>query len=134
LFTSVIPNLLVTGIPKAIRQSPALKAYFMNLMSQPGETTNFTAADHVTALSEHCGGKVIDCVIMSNSRITPAVRRRYAAENASPIVCDAEAIRRMGLEVIAEDLVQKGLKVRHNSAAIARVAVELAAKARRQRM
>jgi uncharacterized cofD-like protein len=134
LFTSVIPNLLVTGIPKAIRQSPALKAYFMNLMSQPGETTNFTAVDHVAALCDHSGGKLLDCVIMSNSRITPATRRRYAAENSSPIAGNAEAIRSMGLKVIEEDLVQKGLKVRHNSAAIARVALELAARARKQRM
>src|SRR6185437_1939414 len=47
LFTSIIPNLLVTGVPKAIRQSRACKAYFVNLMTQPGETTNFTAPDHV---------------------------------------------------------------------------------------
>ena len=134
LFTSVIPNLLVTGIPRAIRQSPALKAYFMNLMSQPGETTNFTALDHVTALCDHSGGKLLDYVVMSNSRITPATRRRYAAENSAPIVCSAEAIRSMGLDVIEEDLVQKGLKVRHNPAAIARVAVDLAAKARNRRM
>src|SRR5437868_12289637 len=53
LFTSVIPNLLVSGIPKAIRESPALKAYFLNLMTQPGETTNFTGSDHLRALGEH---------------------------------------------------------------------------------
>ena len=55
LFTSVIPNLLVEGIPQAIAASPALKAYFVNLMSQPGETTNFRASDHVAAILRHCG-------------------------------------------------------------------------------
>ena len=134
LFTSVIPNLLVAGIPRAIRQSPATKAYFMNLMSQPGETTNFTAVDHLTALYDHSRGKLLDCVIMSNSRITPATRRRYEAQNSSPIICEAGAIRSMGLDVIEEDLVQKGFMVRHNPAAIARVAVDLAAKARQKRM
>ena len=133
LFTSVIPNLLVAGIPKAIRQSRALKAYFMNLMSQPGETTNFTALDHVIALREHSGGRLIDCVIMSNSHITAATRRRYAAENSAPIICDVEAIRSLGLDVIEADLVQKGFKVRHDSAAIARVAVDLATRARKRR-
>ena len=73
LFTSVIPNLLVTGIPKAIRNSPARKAYFVNLMTQPGETTNFTASDHVVAVDEHGGGRLIDSVIVSTSKVSPAL-------------------------------------------------------------
>lgn len=133
LFTSVVPNLLVAGIPAAIRRSPALKAYFMNLMSQPGETTNFTAVDHLAALCDHSCDRLIDCVVVSNSRITPAVRRRYAEQNSFPIVCDLDAIAGMGVEVIQADLLQKGAKVRHNPAAIAGVAVELAARARGQR-
>jgi uncharacterized cofD-like protein len=130
LFTSVIPNLLVAGIPKAIRQSNALKAYFVNLMSQPGETTNFAASDHVRALLDHAGGKLLDCVVMSNSRIAPALRRRYAEQNAAPVEGDAAAIAQMGIDVLEADLVQKGVKVRHNPAAIARVAIELAMKSR----
>ena len=55
LFTSVIPNLLVEGIPQAIAASPAVKAYFVNLMSQPGETTGLRASDHVAALLRHAG-------------------------------------------------------------------------------
>ena len=47
LYTSVVPNLLVSGIPEAIRKSPAIKAYFVNLMWQPGETPEFSASDHV---------------------------------------------------------------------------------------
>lgn len=133
LFTSVIPNLLVAGIPKAMRQSRAVKAYFMNLMSQPGETTSFTASDHLAAIHEHAGGHLLDCVVLSNSRISPALRRNYAAQNSVPVVCDMEAIERMGIEVLQADLVQKGVKVRHNPAAIARVAVELAARSRSRR-
>ncbi len=131
LFTSVIPNLLVSGIPAAIRRSPALKAYFMNLMSQPGETTNFTASEHVAALHDHAGGeRLVDCVVMSNSRISPAVRRLYAAGNAAPVVCDEDAIRRAGVDLLQADLLQRGSKVRHDPAAIARVAVDLALRAR----
>jgi uncharacterized cofD-like protein len=134
LFTSVIPNLLVSGIPKAIRQSRALKTYFLNLMTQPGETTNFNASDHVLALCEHAGGKLLDSVVVSTSRITPAVRRRYAEQNAAPIENDVHAVERMGLEVIGADLLQKGRRVvRHNPAAIACVAVELALESRRRR-
>src|ERR1700732_1363983 len=56
LFTSVIPNLLVKDIPQAIRRSRALKAYFVNLMWQPGETIGFRASDHVEAIHQHAGG------------------------------------------------------------------------------
>src|SRR5271155_5254599 len=68
LFTSVIPNLLVNGIPQAIAASPALKVYFVNLMSQPGETTNFRASDHVAAITSHAGAGLLDCAVVSNSR------------------------------------------------------------------
>jgi uncharacterized cofD-like protein len=133
LFTSVIPNLLVSGIPKAIRQSKALKAYFVNLMSQPGETTNFAAADHVLALRGHAGARLLDYVVMSNSRIPPGVRRRYAEQGSAPIECDKQAIERLGLMAIEADLVQRGYKVRHNPAAVARVAVDLALEGRKRR-
>jgi len=53
LYTSVIPNLLVDGIPQAIASSPATKVYFMNLMTQPGETTGYNASDHLQALRDH---------------------------------------------------------------------------------
>jgi uncharacterized cofD-like protein len=133
LFTSVIPNLLVAGIPKAIGHSGALKAYFVNLMSQPGETTNFAASDHVAALREHAGGKILDYVVMSDSRIPPGLRRKYAEQGAVPVKCDRKAIEGMGLTVIEADLVQKGVKVRHNPAAIARVAMDLAEEGRKRR-
>jgi uncharacterized cofD-like protein len=134
LFTSLIPNLLVSGIPKAIRQSRAVKTYFGNLMTQPGETTSFTASDHLLAVHEHAGGKLFDSVVLSTSPIPLTVRRRYAEQDAAPIENDMEALERLGLEVIGADLLQKGQKVRHNPAAVARVAVELAVKSRKRRI
>jgi len=133
LFTSIIPNLLVSGVPKAIRHSRARKAYFVNLMTQPGETTNFSASDHVLAVHGHAGGKLFDSVVVSVSKISPALRRRYAEQNSAPIENDIGVLQEMGLEIIGADLVQKGRKVRHNPAAIARVAVELAMEARKRR-
>jgi uncharacterized cofD-like protein len=133
LFTSIIPNLLVSGIPKAIRQSQAVKAYFVNLMTQPGETTNFSASDHVLAVYGHAGGKLLDSVVVSTSKISAALRRRYAEQNSAPIENDVRVLEEMGLSVIGADLLQKGRKVRHNPATIARVAVELAAESRRRR-
>lgn len=130
LFTSVIPNLLVAGIPKAIRQSGAVKAYFVNLMSQPGETTDFRASDHVAAINRHAGGGLLDCAVVSNSPVSPAMRRRYAQQDAAPVENDFETLRAMGLEVIEADLLMKGAKVRHNPAAVGAVAFELAHRGR----
>jgi len=134
LFTSVIPNLLVAGIPKAIRESPALKACFVNLMSQPGETTSFSASDHIAAIRRHSGGQILDCAVVSISRIPPAVRRNYAAQNAAPVENDCAAIESLGLEVLEADLLQKGSRVRHNPEAIARVAMDLAVTGRKRRL
>ena len=133
LFTSLIPNLLVSGIPKAIRNSKARKAYFVNLMTQPGETTNFSASDHVAAIERHAGGKLLDSVVVSTSRISPALRSRYAEQNASPIEHDTPALKEMGLEVIGADLLQRGQRVRHNPDAIARVVMNLAMASRKRR-
>jgi uncharacterized cofD-like protein len=133
LFTSVIPNLLVSGIPKAVRRSRARKAYFVNLMTQPGETTNFSASDHVKAVYAHAGHKLLDTVVVSTSKISPAVRRRYAEQNSAPIENDIRALKSLGLAIIGADLLQRGPKVRHNPAAIAEVAVELALEARKRR-
>ena len=79
LFTSLVPNLLVAGIPKAIRESKALKACFVNLMSQPGETTGFTAEDHLAALLKYGGAGLIDCAVVNTQKVSPNLRRRYAA-------------------------------------------------------
>jgi 2-phospho-L-lactate transferase/gluconeogenesis factor (CofD/UPF0052 family) len=78
---------------------------------------------------EHASGKLIDCVVMNNSRISPALRRRYAERDSAPVECDTAAIEKMGIEVLMSDLVLKGIMVRHNPAVIARVAVDLAARA-----
>jgi uncharacterized cofD-like protein len=133
LFTSVIPNMLVDGIPSAIRRSKAVKAYFVNLMSQPGETTSFSASDHVKAIAEHCDGKLLDYAIVSTSKISPALRRSYAAQDSFPIDNDFDAMKLLGVRLIEADLLMKGRQVRHNPAAIARVAVDLAIEGRARR-
>jgi uncharacterized cofD-like protein len=126
LFTSVIPNLLVSGIPKAIRQSRALKAYFVNLMWQPGETFEFTASDHIRAIQKHARLKLIDYAIVNTSSIGPAARRRYARQNVKPVENDLAAIEKMGIRVVEAQLLQRTAQVRHDPAATARVAIELA--------
>lgn len=134
LFTSVIPNLLVSGISRAIRESPAVKAYFCNMMWQPGETTNFRASDHVDAIHRHARCKLIDYAVLNCTPIALPLRRKYAAAHAQPVENDIDRLKRMGLRVITADLLADGSKVRHDPDRTARVALDLAAEGRRRRL
>ena len=136
LFTSVIPNLLVKGIPAALRKSKAVKAYFLNLMSQPGETTGFLASHHIAALDRHARGGFLDVAVASNSVIPPRLQRLYAANKAEPVITDHEAIRAMGIELVEADLFHfhKNIKVRHSAEATAQVVLELARRGRVRRL
>jgi uncharacterized cofD-like protein len=134
LFTSVIPNLLVEGIPAAIRRSQAVKAYFVNLMWQPGETMEFRASDHVRAINKHAGGKLLDYAVVNIRPITPAMKKRYARQSALPVENDLDALFRMGLKVMAGNLALTSGRVRHDPAATATVALKLAQEGRRRRI
>ncbi|HUJ20749.1 MAG TPA: uridine diphosphate-N-acetylglucosamine-binding protein YvcK [Bryobacteraceae bacterium] len=133
LFTSVIPNLLVEGIPEAIRKSPAIKAYFVNLMWQPGETTNFRASDHIAAIHRHAGGKLLDYAVVNTRQIRPALLRRYAREHSAPVENDFAGLTAMDIHVVCGDLLQQSDVVRHNPEAIAAIALELAIEGRKRR-
>ena len=131
LFTSVIPNLLVEGIPAAIRRSKAVKAYFVNLMSQPGETNDFTASDHVRSIHRHARGKFLDYAVINIRPITQAMKKRYASQAAMPIENDIEQLFKMKLKVMAGNLARHGETLRHDPDATAAVAVKLALENRR---
>lgn len=133
LFTSVIPNLLVAGIPAAIRSSPALKAYFVNLMWQPGETMEFCASDHIQAIHRHAHGKLLDYAVVNTRPIRSELKRRYARQMAMPVESDVDRIVQMGVQVVAGNLIQQSVHVRHDPERIAEVAVRLACEGRRRR-
>ncbi len=133
LFTSVIPNLLVEGIPAAIRRSPAVKMYFVNLMWQPGETSEFRASDHIRAIHKHAGGKLLDYAVINIRPITSAMKKRYARESALPVENDIDALFKLGLKVMAGNLARTADHVRHDPAATAAVVVKLAQEGRRRR-
>lgn len=133
LFTSLIPNLLVEGIPQAIRRAAGLKAYFVNLMWQPGETMHFRASDHVKAIYRHAGDPFLDYAIVNSREIPRPLRRKYARAEARPVEVDIDELNRLGLEVVAGDLLDSGGMVRHSPAAMAAIAVQLAREGRLRR-
>ncbi|MBV8830284.1 MAG: YvcK family protein [Acidobacteriaceae bacterium] len=133
LYTSIIPNLLVSGIPEAIQNSCALKVYFVNLMWQPGETIRFAASQHVTAIQDHAGVKLIDCVVLNSGAIPVSLQRRYARAHVKPVENDIETLHKMGLKVVTADLVGDASvphKVRHNPSSLAEVVLDLANRSR----
>lgn len=132
LFTSVIPNLLVEGIPEAVRASRAVKAYFVNLMWQPGETTEFRASDHIRAVERHAGGKFLDYAAINVRPIPADMKKRYARQLAMPVENDIDAIFKMGLKVMAGNLAQPADKIRHDPAATAAMVIKLAQEGRRR--
>jgi len=134
LFTSVIPNLLVKGVAEAIAESPALKVYFVNLMSQPGETIGFSASDHVQAIHAHCRRRLIDVCVVNTGRIRGKVLESYRRRAARVVENDTEKLRALGVQVHEADLVRMqgvrpAAKIRHDANSIAAVAVELAQRA-----
>jgi uncharacterized cofD-like protein len=142
LFTSVIPNVLVDGISRAIARSPALKAYFVNIMSQPGETDRFTASDHVAAILRHAPRayrrSLIDLCVINTRPAGGKVADRYRASDARPVENDVDTLKRMGLRVISTDLLRMSgarsqEKIRHDQGVLGAVVLELAQKGRRTR-
>ncbi|HEX8552883.1 MAG TPA: gluconeogenesis factor YvcK family protein [Abditibacteriaceae bacterium] len=115
LFTSIIPNLLVPEIAAAIKASRAPKIYICNVMTQPGETHGYTAADHVRAIVRHAGKEVIDYVLLNDGVITEASRERYARAGATPVVPDDAAIEMLDVKVLRGNFVFADNVVRHDA-------------------
>ena len=119
LFTSLIPNLLVHGIPEAIRESKALKVYVGNLMTQANESLGLSASQHIQALFNHAGGKFFDYALLNQTPIPQEMAARYAAEGGEPMVVDLDAVRALGVEPVLGDYLAPGDVARHNADRIA---------------
>src|SRR5229473_3964283 len=119
LFTSLIPNLLVRGIPEAIRESSALKVYVCNLMTQANESLGRTAADHIRALNDHAGAQLFDYALINQKPASPDMKAKYALEGASQIVADLDAIEALGVCPILGDYLDEGEVARHATERVA---------------
>lgn len=121
LYTSIIPNLLVSGIVEAIQESDALKVYVCNVMTQEGETEGYTVSDHIQALFLHGAAGLFDICLTNSSPIPKDVAARYAGEGAEPIFCDAADCEALGVEVLLRPVsaVQDGY-VRHDPERLAK--------------
>ncbi len=126
LYTSILPNLLVRGLFAEITASPAPKVYICNVMTQPGETDGFTAADHVRAMYDHLGQPFLDTVIVNDAEIPESVQEKYAEKGSAPVRLDIDQLVGLGLNVIAEPLIafEDGY-LRHDARAVSKQVVSL---------
>ena len=124
LYTNVIPNLLVNGVAKAIKESTAIKVYVSNIMTEPGQTDNYSVTDHINAIIEHCGTGIIDYCIYDTGEIIPEFIKKYNLEGQDLVEQDVDKIKgikflQRNLSMISNDL------IRHDPSLVAASIIEL---------
>lgn len=126
LYTNVIPNLLVNGVYKAMKDSKAIKIYISNIMTEPGQTDNYTLSDHIKAIIEHTGKNVIDYCIYDTGEIIPEYIKRYNLKGSELVAQDIAKARSLGVRLLQRDLacIENGY-IRHNAELVARAISEL---------
>ena len=126
LYTNVIPNLLVNGVSRAIRESKAIKLYVCNIMTEPGLTDNYSVADHINAIVEHCGEGLIDYCLYDTGEVVPEFIKKYNLDGAELVEQDLSEIKDKKIKFIKEDMsIIKDDFVRHNSMIIADTLIKM---------
>lgn len=123
LYTSVIPNLLIKEISQEIANNAnAKKIYVCNIMTQPGETDNYSVSNHVNAIIEHAGGQKIMDAVLINDSLPDNLALKYKAANSFPVKLDAENIKKSQVKIVSKKLIEESKEglVRHSSNRVAR--------------
>jgi uncharacterized cofD-like protein len=135
LYTSLITNLLVRGIPEAIAASKATRVYVGNLMTQANESLGLSASQHIEKILQHCGSysgnagpypKIFDYALINTAPISPTLLEQYAREGQAPIEPDLDRIRALGVEPIPGNFVHEGSVLRHDPDRVTEALLKLA--------
>ena len=124
LYTNVIPNLLVNGVAKAIKESSAIKVYISNIMTEPGQTDNYSVSDHLNAIIEHCGKGIVDYCIYDTGEIIPEMIKKYNMEGQEIVEQNIDKVK--GLTFLQRNLamITDGY-IRHDPTLVASSIIEL---------
>lgn len=126
LYTNVIPNLLVKGVSKAIKESKGFKIYISNIMTEPGQTYNYSLSDHIKAIKRHIGEGSIDYCIYDTGEIMPEFIRKYNMKGSELVDQDIQKAKAEGIKIVKRDLATvEDNHIRHDSDAIAKSIIEL---------
>lgn len=124
LYTNVIPNLLVNGVAKAIKESTAIKVYISNIMTEPGQTDNYSVSDHLNAIIEHCGQGIVDYCIYDTGEIVPEFIKKYNLEGQDLVEQNIDKVK--GIKFLQRNLsmISNNL-IRHDANLVASSIIEL---------
>jgi len=121
IYSSVLPNLLISDIRDALAAAPGMRVYVCNVATQPGETGSFSAAEHLEALFEHIGEGLIDYVLINHNWHA----RQPDGWLGQPVQIDERRLEGLPVVVIEEDLVDVANAHRHDPAKLAAALVRL---------
>lgn len=125
LYTSIIPNLLVKDIVENIKKSDAIKIYICNIMTQPGETDNFSVSDHIKVLQKYGGKHIVDCVIANRGDIPKDVKEKYLGDSSELVELDRKELKSLGVEPIEATLAKtEKAYVKHDTEYLSEVLVD----------
>ena len=125
LYTSLITNLLVEGIPQALARARGLRVFICNLMTQANESLGLSAAEHIERIYEHTGAPIFDCALVNTAPFSAETVSRYLAEGASPIVPDVARVQALGVRCVFGNFASEENVVRHNSERVTAALLEL---------
>lgn len=125
LYTSIVPNLLVKDIVENIKKSDAIKIYICNIMTQPGETDNFSVSDHIKVLQKYGGKHIVDCVIANRGDIPKDVKEKYLGDSSELVELDRKELKSLGVEPIEATLAKtEKAYVKHDTEYLSEVLVD----------
>ena len=126
LYTNVLPSLLVKNVAKAIKDSRATRFYISNIMTEPGQTDNYTLADHIKTIRDHVGMDIIDYCLADTGDVVPEYIRKYNKDGYDMLELDTKRARQYNVKVIQRDLstITDG-KIRHDGDLIASTIIEM---------
>jgi uncharacterized cofD-like protein len=125
LYTSLITNLLVKGIPEVLTAARGTRVFICNLMTQANESLDLTASQHIERIYEHTGAAIFDYALVNTAPVSEQLRIKYASQGATPIDADIARIEAMGVHVIPGDFAAEGDVLRHASDRVADTVLRL---------
>jgi uncharacterized cofD-like protein len=126
LYTSVISNLLVPEIADAIAARKVPRIYVCNIMTQPGETTGYTVADHIESIDRACGQKLFDAVLIQKKLPSTSCLQNYAEQNSFPVMLDREDVKQLGRSIFSVSVMEEDINsryLRHNPRRLAKALI-----------
>ena len=118
LYTSILPNIICKQVQEALDNSDAPIMYLCNIVTQPGETDNFTVSDHVKLLNKYLNHRKVDVVIANSKKVSDAMAKKYESEEQKdPVLIDYDALKELDVELIEDNLliVEKDNTLKHDS-------------------